>query len=459
MVFSSILYDIDPFIMGLIEEKKSIGFNLGIFSNGTSTVKSYGTLAIDEENECDPDTLFAIGSISKSFTCLAILILEENGKLSIHDPLSKYLPLNLNGREHKILIRHLMSHSSGLPDLFFCPIIEAATKIRDDYNSLNISIQLNSWEDIFEHIMKNQEFITSEPGERFHYSDISFSLLQYIITTISGISYSKFVSQEIFTPLEIELVTMRSQYSGQKAAFGHLSQEQSSFQFTKTQPNYPGHALADGGGGVMASSTSMINYLEFMANGGIFKNKRLISEERFNQLITPHIAITPKIGFYYGFGWMIFQNTKFGNIIFHTGHTGSITSGLGFIPEKRIGIYHSNNYSISPIPIFIKILTSVVGEPLQLMQDPPYYTRISSFEGNYLGPLGIEKLQVLFDQDKVKLIMRSVGIYAVEEEEFTLYCENDQYFIVKNGVKTRVVLEEHEGRKFVTIGFSKLKQV
>ncbi|MCE7737268.1 MAG: beta-lactamase family protein, partial [Candidatus Heimdallarchaeota archaeon] len=105
---------IDGLVSDLLSEKKSIGFSIGILTTEeTAYAKSYGTLAVDNPSECNNQSIFNVGSLSKSFTCLAMLMLAERGQLSIDDPISKHLPLQLNGKENEIKLKHFMSHSSG----------------------------------------------------------------------------------------------------------------------------------------------------------------------------------------------------------------------------------------------------------------------------------------------------------------------------------------------------------
>ena len=84
-------------------------------------VKGFGNCKINSSEMVNEKTQFSIGSITKSFTCLGIMLLDKEKKLSMEDSISKFLPIDLGGKENEIQIKHLMNHSSGLPNIFSPP--------------------------------------------------------------------------------------------------------------------------------------------------------------------------------------------------------------------------------------------------------------------------------------------------------------------------------------------------
>ena len=78
--------------------------------------QGFGARELSKELPANTDTLFAIASATKSFVCLAIMQLQEKGKLDVNDPVAKYIPLKLGISDKPITIHHLMTHSSGIPD-------------------------------------------------------------------------------------------------------------------------------------------------------------------------------------------------------------------------------------------------------------------------------------------------------------------------------------------------------
>lgn len=460
MVFpEELILELDTLISGLIREQSSIGFTLGIRDQEQSLfTKSYGRLEINSPGEVNEESLFSIGSISKSFTVLSILILAEQGKLNIDDPISKYLPLKLNGREQQIKLRHLMSHSSGLPNIHLCVIIEKMTGIRPDYQALPISMDLKTWTDLFDYINEQGEFITTEPGERFHYSDTSFSLLQYVIQHVSGMTYHEFVKNHIFQPLEMNRATFRSKFFGDSnTTRGHLHSTQTTDGIQATPSNYPGSELVDGGGGVMASNNDMMNYLSMMMHKGTYNGNQLISEKSYELLITPCVDVMPEIGFSYAFGWFVIKS-KDVTMIAHTGNTGASTSIIAFIPDKNLGILFMNNLNIPPMPIFRKI-RDIVSHYNPNYSPSHIIERFEEYVGHYEGVGSLEALKILHEDEKIIFKFSKVTVNSVRSYSVPVVHNDFGYFVVLNGEDLRVIADIHNGRKMITIGFNKFKKV
>ena len=135
-----------------------------------------------------PRTKFRIGSITKQFTALAILLLEEEGKLSVHDPITKHLPYSLD-RWNDVKIRHLLNHTSGIPSL---------TEFVEQETTARLPLPLTEWIEMFKD--KPLQF---EPGSQYHYSNSGYLLLGDIIERASSATYEKFLETRIFEPLKM----------------------------------------------------------------------------------------------------------------------------------------------------------------------------------------------------------------------------------------------------------------
>ena len=130
-------------------------------------------------------TKFHIASVSKPFTAAAVLLLQERGLLSVSDPLTKYIADYPNG--DKITVHHLLTHTSGIPNVNNLPEYEAKSKFPQTTSSL---VEL----------FKGKPLIM-QPGERYNYSNSNYNLLAYIIEKVSGRSYGDFLKENIFDPL------------------------------------------------------------------------------------------------------------------------------------------------------------------------------------------------------------------------------------------------------------------
>jgi len=457
--------ELETYIQSLQDRDGSSGMILGRYDRGMTNDWQYGTTRRQGPDPVDDHTLFAVGSLSKSFTCLSLMLLQEAGKLSIDDPIATYLPLQLDGKEEKITIRHLMSHSSGLPDLYICTILERQLGLRADYNQLEIETTIESWQDVFDHVMTNKEYPTSPPGTRFHYSDLGFSLLQYIIEQVSQQNYSLFLQEHIFEPLEMSDSTTRSTYTDQKAAAGHLTEKQSHTGIIEVAPNYPGHMLVDGGGGVMSSSHDLLNYLSMYLQQGRFGNRQLVSEEAIAEMITPQVSINHTAQIAYGLGWIIFTTAE-GLLVFHTGNTGAVTTAFGFFPQDQQGYFLCNNITIPPTPIWFQLGDYLLDRSVQPYPDPTVATTLAAYTGSYQGPAGVEQLNIGQLHGTLYITQRAVGIYGVSKDSLPVLPQLDNqqqatgsYWIDRNGNKTRVIFETIENQHWVTVGIGKFKKI
>jgi len=158
--------------------------------------KGYGMANLELGVPIQPDMVFELGSITKQFTATAVLMLQERGKLSIEDDVTKYLP-DYPTQGQKITIDHLLTHVSGIPSYTGLP--EWLPRVRED-------LTVQQLIDIFKD--KPLEF---NPGEKWSYNNSAYILLGAVIEKVSGKSYEDFIEQEIFAPLGMK----RSYYGHQ----------------------------------------------------------------------------------------------------------------------------------------------------------------------------------------------------------------------------------------------------
>ncbi|NNF81288.1 MAG: beta-lactamase family protein, partial [Flavobacteriaceae bacterium] len=148
--------------------------------------KAFGMADLELGVKMKPEHVFEIGSITKQFTAVSILMLEEQGKLSVQDDITKYIPdYPTNGQT--ISIHHLLNHTSG---------IKSYTGMERFRKNARVDMTPTELIDFF----KNEP-MDFEPGEQFLYNNSGYILLGHIIEVVCGISYAEFIEQNIFEPL------------------------------------------------------------------------------------------------------------------------------------------------------------------------------------------------------------------------------------------------------------------
>jgi len=184
---------VDDFLKTRMTEHRIPGLALAVIQNGKPIkTAAYGMANLELKVPTSVDTVFEIGSVSKQFTSASILLLAQDGKLSIDDLISKYLK-NTPDTWTNITIRHLLSHTSGL-------------KSYTGLDGFALTRHLTQEQFIHEIAQQPMEF---QPGESWKYCNTGFNLLGFIIENVSGTNYWAFLRARILQPLGMNATTDR----------------------------------------------------------------------------------------------------------------------------------------------------------------------------------------------------------------------------------------------------------
>ncbi len=176
----------DQVVQTYVQDKTFMGAVLVARGGDVILSKGYGSANLEWSVPNSPPTKFRLGSITKQFTAAAILLLQERGKLTLDDPISTYVA-DVPREWEKITIFNLLTHTSGIPN--FTNLPEYSTlKLADTPVAKTIVTVRDKPLDFF-------------PGEKMIYSNSGYLVLGHIIERVSGVSYEKFVADNIFTPL------------------------------------------------------------------------------------------------------------------------------------------------------------------------------------------------------------------------------------------------------------------
>jgi len=180
----------------------SPGCALAVMIQGQIVYKrGYGMADLDHDVPIRTDTVFHVASVSKQFTDAAVLLLAQDGKLSLDDEIHKYIP-ELPDFGVPITIRHLVHHTSGL---------------RDQWNLLGLagwrySLDLITDDDVME-VMTRQKDLNFKPGEKHVYCNTGYTLLAQIVKRVSGQSFREFTTSRIFEPLGMKSTHFRDDHA------------------------------------------------------------------------------------------------------------------------------------------------------------------------------------------------------------------------------------------------------
>ncbi len=182
---------VDAIATGVMEQQGVPSASLAVVQNGKIVyTHAYGKAHIDPDKPATPDMRYSIGSISKQFTAAAILLLQEQGKLSLDDAVGKYVPGLTRGNE--VTIRQILSHTSGYQD--FWPEDYLMTPMMKPATAQQI---LDTW------AKKPLDF---EPGTKWQYSNTNFVIAGLVVEKVAGEKLFEFLGEHVFHPLGMKSV-------------------------------------------------------------------------------------------------------------------------------------------------------------------------------------------------------------------------------------------------------------
>ncbi len=323
---------LESFILEKMSKTRIPSISIAIVK-GDSVVysRAFGFRDIEKGLYATPNTIYGIGSVTKSFTALAILKLVEEGKLDLEDPIEKYVPLDIKPFGESIRIHHLLTHTSGIPALAY-----AEAYIRGVLGLDRVWLPLATPEDVISFMRDAHQWIASRPGERFFYLNEGYVLLGYIISKISGMRYEDYVKKYILEPLE-----MRRTYFFEEEVRRDLDVATPYIvdrEGKHIPSRFPYGITADGG--LLSNAMDMARYLSMLINRGLFRDKTIIDSKYIDLMERKYIDVPFKIFGDEGYGYGLIVTEKFFDkkLIHHSGSVLVYTAFMGYIPSEKLGV-------------------------------------------------------------------------------------------------------------------------
>ncbi|SDT24211.1 CubicO group peptidase, beta-lactamase class C family [Maribacter dokdonensis] len=329
--------------LSVYSEKLEIDWNYfgGTFMNGEKVTKN------------NP---FHSTSVAKTFTATLIMLLQEDGKLNINDPIAEYLPGEIikglhvfNGIDYskKVLIKQLLQHTSGLPDYFADTPKNGATFME----------QLFTNNDRFWQPLEIIEFTKTQlrphfaPGASYNYCDTEYVLLGLLIEELTGKPYHIFLSDKIFNPLKMEHSYMHLR----SRPISESPKKLSEFYVEQTNISTFKSLSADwAGGGIATTSNDLLKFYRALNNAEIISKKSFKSMQNW---------IGESYGLEYGYGLRKFDVKKlypFSKNHTLIGHSGTSGSFMYYCPELDVyltGTFNQTTYQKKHVDFMVTILS------------------------------------------------------------------------------------------------------
>jgi CubicO group peptidase (beta-lactamase class C family) len=300
--------------------------------------KAFGMANLELNVPMKPENVFQLASITKQFTSVAIMILSEQGKLSLNDPLSKYIADFPRGNE--ITLHHLLNHTSGIKD--YTRILELRDKTRLDLATEEI---IGTFKNL------PLEF---NPNEKYAYSNSGYFLLGNIIEQVSGMSYGNFIAENIFDKIGMK----NSYYADTYRIIPNRASGYQLYEGEYENAEFMSAAFPYAAGSLMSTIDDM-----FLWNQAI-QNNTVISEESKRMAFTNY-SLTHGKHSNYGYGWAINEIADMTTIEHTGGINGFTTSGI-YVPERNIYSIILTNLDDGkgPEAYNIKVVAGLLGKPL-----------------------------------------------------------------------------------------------
>lgn len=387
---------VDEYINPHIQMEKFSGSILIAQKGEILLSKGYGMANYEHSVPNVPHTKFRMGSLSKQFTAMAIIQLQEKGLLNVEDPIIKYFP-DYPETGKIITIHHLLTHTSGIPSFTGFPDFQKTSMMPSSLE-----------ETIARFKDKALEFA---PGEKYNYSNSGYILLGAIIEKVSGQSYEMFLKENIFQPLKM----MNTGYDHHSTilkdrAAGYFLGNEGLNNAAYTDMSIP-HAA----GSLYTTAEDL--YLWDRA----LHTEKLVKKSSLDKIFTPFMGN-------YGYGWRIGDSFN-RKVVAHSGGINGFTThiarylddevcvivliniegmGVGDIARDLAAIVFGEKYEIlqvrSPIELDPRIYDSYVGE-YELV---PEFTMVITTENNriFVQPTGQPKFEI-FPESEMKFFLKA----------------------------------------------------
>ncbi len=299
---------------------------------------AFGLADLELNTPMTKDMVFEIGSLTKQFTAVAILMLNEQGKLNLNDDIRKYIP-DYSTQENTITIHHLLNHTSGIKN--YVTLKDWFPQIRKDFTP-----------ETFIDLFKNEP-LNFSPGEKWEYNNSGYYLLGYVIEKVSGQSYKDFIESKIFKPIKMN----NSSYGNRSEIIKNRPSGYSKPNNTFINAPYLSFTHLYSAGALMSTAEDLFKW-----NKALVTNKLITNESK--KLIFTNTTLNDNSKTNYSYGWAI-NKINNSNTIEHSGGTLGYATYATYLQEEDIFVTVLSNCDCKePRVVTTKIAAICIDKPM-----------------------------------------------------------------------------------------------
>lgn len=399
-------YSIDS-LVSLQTQNDQPGGVVAVFS-GDRVIASggYGLMDLEGDDANSESTIFDIASVAKQFTAYAIVMLENEGKLSLDENIRVYLPA-LPDYEEEITIRHLLQHTSGI----------ASTDVLRLFAGLSFDEPWNQ-QDEYGLIMSYPQ-LNFKPGSRLVYSNAGYSLLAQIVESVSGMKFSRYIKENLFDPIQMNSAFV---YDDPQIPLAGMAKGYMKNSDGFTEVGSTGD-YSYGAGNIFASLNDMIKW------GRHLFSAKTDNTGYLDLTGTPYNTLENGDTIRYTYGFYV-RDYKGVRMVEHSGGVPGYRNQFMIFPEEGFAItLMFNNESINTRRLALDIAELMLAgklieeEPVQRVEVDPDPVKIHDYLGSFRMPDGME-MTFSFDRDTFWLVLPG-------DSRFQLFAESDVKFFLK----------------------------
>ncbi|MFB7159973.1 serine hydrolase domain-containing protein [Lysinibacillus sp. NPDC056232] len=324
------------------------GMSISILANDEVFYFSSGYADLEKGLSASENTLYELASVSKAFTGMGILLLEEQGLLSMTDPIQKYLPwftLKYQGKPvdmQSLTLNNFLHHTSGL------------TNIRHTQN-----IPQGNTPDMLQKTVETlvDAELAFSPGEQYNYGTVNYDVLGLVIEIVSRQSYEDFMREQVFLPLGLHQTYV---YKEDAQATGQLAQGYRSSFFITTPFNAPDYAGNKPAGYIISNTKDMARWMGIQM--GILQDIPEIFHRVIEKSHRGDMSVSAVNDMYYAAGWSVNAEQTF---IEHTGGNPNFRTEVAILPNERTAICLLSNGANTNINLVLKVKNILNGNLTQ----------------------------------------------------------------------------------------------
>jgi len=310
----------------ILKDTHTNGVSIAIVhKQGPEWVTGLGLADVAGRRPATADTLFRIGSTSKAFASLSVLLLADQGKLSLEDPVHKLVPEvwfeNRWESTDPVRVVNLLEHTTGWDDVHFREYAKQAP------DSMSVREGLD-----FDHHSRTSRW---PPGTRMAYCNAGPPVAAYVVEKLTGQRFEDFVQQNLFNPIGMKTATYFEPAPGTATTL----------YYPDGKTPYPyWHIIMRPAGAINASANDMAAYVEFYLNRGAVNGKQIVPAADIDRMESPRSTWAAKEGLKAGYGLSNYWSVEDG-FVYH-GHDGGVDGGLtdlSYMPDYGVGYFFSIN--------------------------------------------------------------------------------------------------------------------